>query len=155
MIYQNNDALIRQAVEEDIDALKDRLCEVEKVEGLKHPGETALRYGFTRSRLCYSVERRGAVVAMFGVVPNEPYPDCGRLWLLCSDEMKHLKKSFVKAGRNIVKELLTENIMLWNYVDARFKKTLGCLKLWGARLLPVERVDGVDVIPFCIGRGDV
>lgn len=126
---------IRESRESDITELKDRLREEDTKEVIADghaDAESALRYSFARSTLRLSVVLDGAVVAMLGLVPDSLLGQSANVWFLGADDLKRMKKTFVRFSRQAIENFLLRYPLLWNYVDARYTKTISWLKSCGA-----------------------
>lgn len=147
---------IRESVEADIAALKDRLREADEKEVIaagNENGEDALRQSFSRSTLRFTVDIDGHPVAMFGIVPESLVGESANVWFLGAPEMSKIKKTFVKLSRKIIADFLVFYPVLWNDVDARYVSSIRWLKSCGANFFetPVNR-GGFDFMRFVIRR---
>jgi len=134
--WQTGDIIVRDAVEADVHALKDRLREKDKQEILATfaPSvECALADAFERSAMVYTIERAGVPVAMFGVEPETILSPAAVVWFLGADEMKSIKKAFLRGTRFFLDKFLDRYPLLFNIVDARYTETIRWLKAFGAK----------------------
>lgn len=89
----------------------------------------ALIDGLQFSTKCWTVEWQGRVVAMFGISPQDEL--VGVPWMLASDDLKRIRKSFLKECRVYLKEmskgfqLLTNSAWSQNDVHIQWLKWLG------------------------------
>lgn len=137
LAYRTKTVVIRAAVAEDVEYLKDKL-RAKDVDELwaahRHrPGE-ALDCAFRGSSLIWTIERKGRPVAMFGVAPVEERVDYGCVWLLASDELEKIKTTFLRASRAFINEMLGKYPVLFNQVDNRNKVSIEWLKWCGAAM---------------------
>jgi hypothetical protein len=96
---------------------------------------SALRAGFAWP-LCFTVEWQGRVVAMFGV--GGTYGSLGFPWMLASDDLVKIKKSFIRECRRHVAEMQTFYPTLSNKVWAKNTAHIEWLKWLGFRFLEAK-----------------
>lgn len=126
---------IRAATADDVQALKGRLREADALEVIAEGNgsvEEALAVSFARSRLCFSVEQDGDVLAMWGIVPDSTLGPSARVWFLGAEGMNKIKKSFLQQSRAFVNVFLSHYPLLWNTVDLRYKAAIRWLAWLGA-----------------------
>jgi len=104
--------------------------------------EEALSYSFGVSQQCYTIERNGLPLAMFGLVRSPDQDGVGIVWFLGTDEMKTIKKSFVKQSRVVIAKFLEVYPVLTNWVDAKYTEAISWLESCGAEFDP----------PVAVGR---
>lgn len=148
--------VIRESVESDISSLAHRLREADEKEVIaagNESGEHALRQSFTRSTLRYSVLIGGSIVAMYGIVPESLVGEAANVWFLGSAEMSKIKKTFVKASRQVIANFLLQYPRLWNIVDGRYASSIKWLEHCGAvfHKEPIM-MNGVEFYGFTIRR---
>lgn len=151
---------IREAREEDIAAIKDRLRQADKLEisaeiNPFHDGspEAALRESFERSTVRFCAVIDGTPEALFGAVEQPRLPGAANIWFLGTDRMMLVKKSFVKKSREVIANLLRSYPVLWNIVDERYASSIAWLKSCGAQFHsePI-RMRGANFYGFTIRR---
>lgn len=95
---------------------EDRL-EVEHASGMT--AEVALRYCLAVSNIAYAVIKEGRVVALMGI-SEDPHWDTqrgvGRPWMLASEELKTIRKSFLRDCRGYLESWLEYHGYLEGYV---------------------------------------
>lgn len=85
--------------------------------------------GFFYSSKCWTVEWQGRVVAIFGVCPQDEL--VGVPWMLASDDLKRIRKSFLKECHRYLQEMsqgfqiLTNSAWSQNEVHIQWLKWLG------------------------------
>ena len=128
------DINIRPALMEDVDAVKDRLRYEDSQEVIATGAgiEDELRESVKRSTLCFCVDIDGNQAALFGVVPQTLLSARARVWLLGTDDLAKVRKTFVKMSRVYVARFLRLYPVLWNCVDVRYKKAINWLMAIGA-----------------------
>jgi hypothetical protein len=89
----------------------------------------------------------GVAVGIFGVRPAEPLSRVGVVWLLGTDGLDKIKKFFMSISKPIIEEMAKGFDVLFNYVDARYEKTLRWLK-WCGFTIDEPRPYGVLDLPF-------
>lgn len=146
---------IRESVESDIEALKNRLREADAKEVIaagNQDGEHALRQSFTRSTLRYTVDIDGVPAAMWGIVPESLVGEAANVWFLGAPEMSQIKKTFVKMSRRVIADFLVYYPVLWNAVDCRYVSAIRWLKSCGAQFADPVKVGDVEFARFIIRR---
>lgn len=149
-----NSVVIREAVEQDIALLKNRLRDADAKEVIaagNQDSEEALRQSYARSELRYTVDIDGIPAGMFGVVRSED--NTGNVWFLGTNDMAKIKKTFVKESRKVIARFLIEFQALWNYVDSRYVSSIKWLSACGAEFYdePLQ-IGGVNFLAFVIRR---
>lgn len=114
----------------------------------------ALTYGFEAGN-CKTVEWQGKVVAMFGLVKGAG--DVGVCWMLASDDLVKIKKSFLKECRKFVDDMLQECPVIGNLVWEGNPVHIQWLKWLGFHFQPAIPVgpDGELFYEFYKVRQDV
>jgi len=150
-VYQSRNIEIRESIQEDILAIKDRLRkeEVQEVWASNNATpEKALTESFKRSSKCYTFLIDGIPAAMFGIAPDSLLSNSASVWFLGTDDMGRAKKTFMVQSRRFINLLLKEYPVLYNFVDYRYKKTLQWLEWCGAKIFDPAPY-GRDQLPFC------
>lgn len=148
---------IRESVFEDVEAIKDRIRKHDTEEVIASGYESvadALAKSFSRSKFCYTLELEGLPVAMFGCVVEENNRQTANVWMLGTDELHGIRKTFVKMSRQVIAELLLKYSVLWNIVDSRYVMARRWLESMGAVFHNEPIVlNGVEFFGFVIRRG--
>jgi hypothetical protein len=126
---------VRKAVLSDCEELSKTMRQ-EDVQEIWHSSRTApleaLRDGFAWP-LCFTVEWRGRVVAMFGVGGERG--KFGFPWMLASDDLVKIKRPFIRECRKHVDEMHKEYPVLCNMAWARNTVHVEWLKWLGFELI--------------------
>lgn len=137
IFYDKNDVVIRESRAWDIDSLKDKLRESDRLEILASNNQKpyeALAYGFNQSKFCSTVLYKNEPVAMFGVVAVPGLKGHGVIWLLASEGIYRMRWTFLKLSKKFIKHMQTLYPYLHNYIDPRNAVTVGWLVWCGADL---------------------
>jgi hypothetical protein len=130
---------VRRARAEDIPFLAENIREDDRLEiwhGYRVTPEEAFQTGYDVSDTPYTVEWKGNPVAMFGVSGVE---GVGVPWMLATDDLKKIRKSFLKECRSYVEELNNEYPLLVNQVWAKNTTHIQWLKWLDFQFdIPVE-----------------
>lgn len=94
--------------------------------------EKALLKGYVHSEPCLTLKKNGIPIAMFGVVPDKDQKGLGMIWMLGSDEIDTVKKSFVRISVEAINALFGLYSMMGNFVFSGNFKTLDWLACLGA-----------------------
>jgi len=113
------------------------------------PPTDTLREGIASSDPCWAVlTPGGALMALFGVVPDAGATRSGMIWLLGSDELAKHQFAVLRSSRLWVARLQEQYDQLWNYVDARNDLHLNWLRWCGFRFVELVECHGVERRPF-------
>jgi len=137
--YKKENCLVRDSVKEDIEKLKDHLRESDVIEIWNSHHlipEDALEISFEDSELCLTIEKNGIPIGMFGITPPTLLADTASVWLLATQELETLNKSFVKESKGFIEMFLARYPTLENYIDANNIKSFIWLKRCGAKIDP-------------------
>jgi len=138
MIYYDKDGImVRSSIEQDIGRMKNSLREsdIQEVYAAANlTPEQALRFSYESSSMCLTVEKNKEPIAMFGISPATLISNTGSIWLLSTDGIKSIRKSFIKKSRWFINIMLSQFPLLENYVDARNKLSIRWLKWCGAKI---------------------
>lgn len=150
----------RRAEIEDADALARVLREADRREIQAAVGRGAaetLREGVANSDPCWAAAGSGgALLALFGVVPDAGKPRSGMIWLLGSEDLARQRFAVARASRACVARIEDQYDKLWNYVDARNEAHIRWLKWCGFRFVRLEDHWGVEGRAFWrIERGAI
>lgn len=125
---------IRPAAESDVPVIAVKMRLEHRAEVLASDNaspEQALMNSLRISCIAYTATIDGAPVAMFGVVESK-VPGKGCVWLLCSDEVDQIKLTIFKLSRVVVANFHKRFPILFNWVDARYVRSLEWLDRLGA-----------------------
>lgn len=113
-----------------------------------HPRE-ACEQSYELSEKCYSIKTRDyMLIASFGVCPTDD-PKVGCAWLLGTDLMPTIKKTFVKHSKEYLDELMGDYDYLTNIVSMNNKLSVRWLTWLGAEF---GESHGSDYRRFIINR---
>lgn len=112
-----------------------------------HTPMTALTLGLLHSDLCYTIEREGEVIGMFGVAPSGE-PNVGRPWLLASPKLPEIKREFIEQTPKYIDLFHTRYPLLSNLVDERNALHIRWLKRVGFVFIKRHPHAGVEQRPF-------
>lgn len=147
----NEKVKVRETVPGDIIVMKDRLRK-EDIDEIwashNSTPEQSLTYSFLASTECYTIVLGDVPVAMFGIVPDTLIGEKACLWLLSTDLVDKMKKSFLVICRKYIDIFLSQYPILYNFVDFRYKKSLQWLQWCGAKISDPEPM-GIEQMPFC------
>lgn len=96
----------------------------------------ALLGGLFVSKPCWTVEWQGKVVAMFGVSPQDDL--VGIPWMLASEDLKKIKKSFLKECHSYVQKMFSGYEVLTNYAWSKNDIHIQWLKWLGFKFFPAK-----------------
>jgi hypothetical protein len=155
--FKAGDVEVRDAVGSDVALLKDRLRRKDAEEVLALGAgsiEDELAQSFAQSRQRYTIERGGVPLAMFGILPETILGDRAVVWLLGTDDLAKIKKTFVRGTGLFLRKFLEEYPILFNFVPADYTQTIRWLEAFGARFDAPEPVGrrGEMIRRFVIGR---
>lgn len=154
--YDHNGIVARDSKESDIKHLSDNMRDDDVIE-LAATGDTpthSLCYGFVHSTMIVTLELNGEPVAMFGYVPDSLLDSRAIVWMLTTAGVEKIRKTFLKLSRRFIRLMLSHYAELYNYVDARYKRSIDWLNWCGADVLapiPVG-VNGEPFHPFIFRR---
>jgi len=130
---------VRLATRADAFELAPRLRR-EDLEEISHalglPAEATLRYCLAISNIAYAVVWRGRVVVLFGIAEFLQWGEGrgpGHPWMLASEELKGIRKSFLRHCRGYVEQWLDVHGHLENWVWVHNKVHIQWLKWLGFR----------------------
>ena len=128
--------LVRGSREEDILKVAARLryedCIEVLCQGYTDP-EQAITESFRASTIRFTLEKDGEPIAMFGLVPDSILGDKASIWLLGTDDIATVKKSFCEFSRKVIKYFVGQYPVLFAQVDGRYAKTHRWLEWLGAK----------------------
>jgi hypothetical protein len=152
MVRKFNDCSVSEAIIGfDGPALYERMRVEDMLEciGLGvHPRE-ACEQSYELSEKCYSIKTdEYMLIASFGVCPTDD-PKVGCAWLLGTDLMPTIKKTFVKHSKEYLDELMGDYAYLTNVVSMNNKLSVRWLTWLGAEF---GESHGSDYRRFTINR---
>lgn len=107
--------------------------------------EQALSASMMASELSRVLLIQGEVAAVFGVRVLES--GVAQPWALTTDTVERFPVSFVRASRQVLRELVTRYPVLVQCIDDRYKAALRWVELLGFRVFAPHRC-GVEQLPF-------
>lgn len=100
------------------------------------PIETTLGF-FKKSTFCFTLDRNGFAVAIFGVIPRNMVGDSALIWMICTDGVTGIENTFVRNSKNFIDLMLGFYPFLYSYVSVDNELSLKWLKYIGATLSEV------------------
>lgn len=130
---------VRSSIFRDCTALAETMREEDKRE-IWHLARSsplnALMDGMFYGEHCWTVQWGHKVVAMFGVTRDDEVS--GTPWMLASDDLKKIKKSFLRECHSYVELMFKDFDVLTNYVWAENTVHIEWLKWLGFKFLPAK-----------------
>jgi hypothetical protein len=96
----------------------------------------ALKMGINYSDICWSVEWEGRVVAIFGVSRKDEL--VGIPWMLASDDLKKIRKSFLKESKDYLEQMFQGYTLLANSAWSKNTIHIQWLRWLGFSFLPAK-----------------
>ncbi|QBE66837.1 hypothetical protein [Pseudoduganella lutea] len=144
---------VRLATRKDTFELAPRLRQ-EDVEEVFHssgmPPELALRFSLAVSNIAYAVVWRGQVIALFGIAGQLTWGEEGATgfpWMLASEELPLIRKSFLRECRGYVEGWLEAHDELEGYAWAENQVHIQWLRWLGFTIDPPVPF-GINDQPF-------
>ena len=137
------EAWAQPTVGDDLDGLKYKLRDIDRREinavTMRDPA-AALCSAFLNSSKCWTVFLKDEPIAMFGVTRISLSSDIGTAWLLSSDKIELIPRTFVKHSRAYVRAMFEETRFnrLENWVHDENEVSKRWLKWCGFTLGEVE-----------------
>lgn len=148
--------LVRGSLQEDILSVTARLRHEDRIEviaqGYKSP-EQAITESYRASTIRFTLEKDGVPIAMFGLVPDSILGDKAGVWLLGTEDIATVKKSFCEFSRKVIKYFVGQYPILFTQVDGRYTKTHRWLKWLGAKKGKAYKLDGIVFNNFYFIKG--
>lgn len=149
--FEENGLVIRDAKIEDLRDLAERMRKEDASElwASFHwtPTAGAIR-SFENSREKVTIEYKGKVAGVFGVVPVGSLLSArGVIWLLTTETVNEMKVMFARKSKAVIAWLMSDYRLLENFVDARHVACVRWLK-WAGANLNEARPWGADGLPF-------
>lgn len=148
-LYDKDGIVVRRSTKKDVEYLKTHLrqSDVDEIWASNHiTPEGALEKGLDNSIFCCTV-LNGQPIAMFGIVPHSILGYEASVWMLASDDLKKIKKRFLRHSKYFINMMLDFYPSLFNFVDDRNKDSINWLKYCGARIYDPKPY-GVENKPF-------
>lgn len=152
---------VRQAIEADIAPISKALRKIDRLEMAlvsMRCEEDALADGFRKSDKCFTVEIEGKPAAMFGVCKYGVLGDDACIWFLGTNDIKRIKKTFVKQSRIYIEEFYKIGVCrLDNYVWIHNRWAIKWLKWLGARFDKPQKYGfrGKRFVHFYLEKGEL
>lgn len=149
--------LVRGSVEEDIKEVASKLRHEDSIEvvaqGYSSP-ELGIEESYARSTVRFTLEKDGKAIAMFGLIPTTILGDKAGVWLLGTEDVSTVKKSFCRYSRKVIKYFISQYPILFAQVDGRYEKTHRWLAWLGAVKGKAYKLkSGVEFNDFYFIRG--
>ena len=104
--------------------------------------------GYLFGRVCRSIiNNHGQVVGMYGVVPADN--KTGIIWMLGSDNLKKIKRPFLKESKTEVNEINALFPHLWNIIDSRNELHIKWIRWCGFKIIGERMINNVKFYEFC------
>jgi hypothetical protein len=145
---QAEQPILRRAVAADVTDLANRMRHEDALEVLHAAGDSplsAVQRAFSDSAEALTVTLDGRVVLMAGVVGMRGVS--GIPWMLATDDLKKIRKSFLREGTAVPLRWLTEYRLLSNMVWVKNASHIQWLK-WLGFSFDAPEVFGVSEEPF-------
>lgn len=148
--YQCDGIVVRRTLISDVDKLKNRLRPSDIQEVLashNYTSEAALMLSIQESTISLTIEYDNEAVAMFGINPDSALGNKATIWFLGSSAIDKKKIRFLRHGQAFIDLFLSLYPYLYNYIDARNKKSIAWLKFLGAKIQEAKPY-GFEQLPF-------
>jgi len=150
ILYKDGPLCVRESILEDILFLRNNLRKEDIAEvwaaGHQSP-EEALLISYTFSTVRNTLTLNDEPIAMFGLIPDNENNEEANIWFLGSEKVSSSPKSFLKACKFFIEAMLEMFPKLYNYVDARYEKSVRWLRWCGAEVYGPQSF-GADKLPF-------
>lgn len=148
-LYKDGDFSIAETDINDIIYLKDHLREEDVQEIIamsnSNPGRE-LALCWSTSMLCHTMFLGDKPIAMFGLI-EDAAGERANLFFLGTADLEKTKKAFLKSCRVFVAAMLKIFPELYNYVDARYEKSVRWVRWLGAEVKDAVPY-GANGMPF-------
>ena len=119
-----------------------------EVNTLGKTSEQALLSGYLFGKVCRSIiNNYGQVVGMYGVVPADN--KTGLVWMLGSNNLKKIKRPFLRESRTEVNGMNTLFPHLWNIIDSRNELHIKWIRWCGFKIIGERMINNVKFYEFC------
>lgn len=128
--------LIRPSMEDDIDEISPRLRYEDSIEVVAQGHDSprkAIEASFSASTVRFTLEKDGFAIAMFGLIPDTIIGNKAAVWLLGTDAISTVKKTFCSCSKKVIKYFTNQYPILFAQVDGRYAKTHRWLEWLGAK----------------------
>ena len=149
--------VVRASTEDDIPKVASRLRHEDSIEVVAQgyeDAEQALSESFKVSTARFTLEKDGEPIAMFGLIPNSILGDKAGVWLLGTEDIATVKKSFCEFSRKVIKYFVGQYPVLFAQVDGRYAKTHRWLEWLGAKKGREYKLNGVAFNDFYFTKGE-
>ena len=156
-MFKSNMIGIRAIKETDAKIVADSMRQAERDEIEAATGNSpivALTSSIGASVEAYAVFRLSddEPIALFGVVPLAG--TTGQIWMLTSDEIASVERSFAKQSRKAISNLLTRYDRLFNLVDCRHRVSIAWIKFCRGEFHGKFDLNGYPFELFSFSKGD-
>ena len=127
---------VRLSVPEDVEALIPNIPDednVDVINGWGRPSADMLREIFPQCDECFTIINDGAVVGLFGVLPD------GNIWLMRGRGIDSVAIRFCRHGHEYIKQWLDKYGTLTGYINKRYRKFVRWLTWEGFEMFEVGR----------------
>jgi len=148
--YKTKLATVRDATMRDAFAMAPHMRESDKQEiwvSNHISPENALIAGVINSVVCMTIEKDEKPIVMFGVVPQTLLGNVASIWMLGTDDIHKVQRTFLRHSPEFIDYMLGFYPYLFNYIDIRNKESLLWLKYCGAEFSIIVPY-GVEQKPF-------
>lgn len=140
---------------DDADVLEPKLRQGDRDELIAMSGPDVLatlrgtvRASYGRFReMAFAVWLDGELIALFGFIPRGAMSDAAHPWLVASDKIDRIPGILTRLSRRYCSRVLAEYPVLFNFVDARNRRSVRWLKRIGFSVRPAEPF-GKAGLPF-------
>lgn len=112
------------------------------------PVDETLKFGIDEGLCEVACLPNGVPTAIWGVVPTVFNPDLGLIWMVATDQFKHLHRQFLRECREGVERIGRGYKAVFNYTDARNTVHHRWLKWSGFTIIKEHPNFGVEGRPF-------
>jgi hypothetical protein len=138
LLKENTHVVIRDSTLSDVAFLKSRLrqTDIDEIWASNNltPAE-ALTFSYYLSKVCLTVVY-GEPVGMFGIVADPERYGRALIWMLGSERLEKAARHVLRQTKDIIDGFMDEYPLLYNYIDARNKKSIRWLRHLGAEINP-------------------
>lgn len=148
--YKHGNVNVRTSEEKDIETLKNNLRQSDIQEiwaSHRLSPEEALKLSLKQAETCMTIEIEGKPIGMFGITSGDLLSDTATIWMLATNGLNRVRKSFIKECKKFINSQLENYTTLEGYVDARNKISMRWLRWCGAKIAEAIPL-GVDKLPF-------
>lgn len=143
-----SEVIIRESTEKDIQYFNERLrvCDIEEMWAASRTTPAVALETCFKCPVCKTVEY-DSPVAIFGCGQPDEMLKTARIWMLATDDLEKIKKTFVERSMEQIEVMLEMVPLLYNYVDCRNRLSIKWLKWLGANMSD-PLIYGSEMIPF-------